>query len=65
MGQYGAKTQKKRAKKAAKHLPAYMQDVAFTKARNRVRHKLGKFGAASEVRHIDPAEYQAVNDDLK
>ena len=58
MGQYGAKSQKKRAKKAAKRLPNYLQDVAFTKARNKVTRRLGTFGPASEVRHIDPAEYE-------
>lgn len=46
-------------KKAAKRLPKYMQDIAFSKnTRPRLsRHWKGqaKWGAASEVRHIDPA----------
>ena len=49
---------KKAAKKAAQHLPAHLQDVAFTKHTGRVKMALGTFGAASEVRHIDPAEYE-------
>ncbi len=50
---------KKAAKKAAQILPSHLQDVAFTKHTGRF-HKmnLGTFGAASEVRHIDPAEYE-------
>lgn len=52
-----------RAKKAAKRLPAYMQDVAFSKWGRKpyfkgTRKGQGKFGPASEVRHIDPSEYQ-------
>ncbi len=52
-------TVKARAKRAARRLPVHMQDIAFTKFKGRYhKMKLGKLGAASEVRHIDPAEYQ-------
>ena len=54
-----SKRQRQRARKAAKRLPAHMQDVAFSKAvgkRWRRRNGgLGSFGPASEVRRIDPA----------
>ena len=53
------RTRRKAAKKAAQHLPSHLQDVVFTKYTGRF-HKmnLGTFGAASAVRHIDPAEYE-------
>lgn len=49
----------KRQRKAARKLPYRLQFVATTKwrARKQKKHdarKLGRFGAASEVRHIDP-----------
>ncbi len=50
------KKEKKRAKKAARHLPRYMQDVAFSKAGK--KRAIGTFGAASEVRRVDPASYK-------
>ncbi len=50
---------KKAAKKAALRLPAHLQDVAFTKHTGRFhKMKLGTFGAAGSVRHIDPSEYE-------
>ena len=50
-------TQKqKQARKEARRLPAYMQHVAFTKA-GKAKRITGTFGAASEVRSIDPADY--------
>lgn len=52
------KKAKARAKKAAAHLPAHMQDVAFSLADNRTRPERGTFGPASPVRHIDPSEYK-------
>ncbi len=53
------RTRRKAAKKAAQHLPAHLQDVAFTKHTGRFhKMKLGTFGAASPVRHVDPAEYE-------
>lgn len=57
------KKAKGKAKRAAARLPAHMQDVAFSKrskkaeAAHRTR-KLGTFGAASEVRRIDPASIE-------
>ncbi len=49
------RTRRKAAKKAAQHLPAHLQDVAFTKHTGRFhKMKLGTFGPASPVRHIDP-----------
>lgn len=53
-----------RAKKAATGLPIWAQHAAFTKstrrdARAHKARQLGTFGAASEVRHIDPATYEA------
>lgn len=52
------KIAKKKAKKAAKHLPSHMQDAAFSYASNKAQPNLGTFGAASPVRHIDPKEYK-------
>lgn len=58
-----AKRAKSKVKRAAARLPAYMQDVAFSKrdakadAAHRAR-KLGTFGAASAVRRIDPASIE-------
>lgn len=50
----------KRAKSAAKRLPAHMQDIAFTKSTRLGQKKfnegkMGKFGKASDVRSIDPS----------
>lgn len=45
----------KRARKAAARLPAHMQDIAFSKWK-KSPPDLGKFGPASEVRHVDPEE---------
>ncbi len=56
----GNRKQRARAKKAARSLPRYLQDVAFSLASNRVRPKLGKFGPASEVRRIDPATGEVI-----
>ena len=58
-----SKKRKAKAKRAARKLPAHMQDVAFTKrtgtAERQYRNRrLGKFGPASEVRKIDPSEYR-------
>lgn len=57
------KAERKRAKAAAKALPAHMQAIAFAKSsakatRKHSARKLGTFGAASTVRHIDPSEYE-------
>ncbi len=46
--------QKRRAQKVARKLPNHMQDIVFSKYRKQTK-KLGKFGAASGVRKIDPA----------
>jgi hypothetical protein len=58
-----SKKESERADKAARRLPAHMQDVAFTKrsaaAERKWRDgKLGKMGAAGPVRRIDPNEYK-------
>jgi hypothetical protein len=55
------KAQRKRDKKAGK-APRWVRDIAARKfdphgERNYRDAKLGTFGAASEVRHIDAAEY--------
>lgn len=57
------KRQQDKAKKAARKLPKHMQDVAFSKRgaraeKQRKARLLGTFGAASEVRRIDPSEYK-------
>lgn len=57
-----SKRRKAKAIKAARDLPANMQNVVFSKwspkaERMHRNRKLGKFGAASEVRQIDPSEY--------
>lgn len=54
------KKAKNTAKRAAASLPAYLQHVAFSKSSKKAaaeyrNRKLGTFGAASEVRRIDPA----------
>lgn len=64
-----AKKRKTNAKKAARKLPSYMQDIAFSKHdakgerayRNR---RMGTFGAASECISIDPAEYERQRKEL-
>ena len=48
--------ERRKAAKAARHLPARWQDVVFAKFGPR-KTTVGTFGAASAVRHIDPAEY--------
>lgn len=49
------KKQMKVAQESAKHLPTYMQDVAFSYAANQTHGgRLGTFGPASPVRRIDP-----------
>ena len=53
---------KARASKAEKHLPPYMQQIAFSKSIGKKRWRktfvgIGKFGPASEVRHIDPSDH--------
>ncbi len=56
------KKQKKVAQKAAKHLPTYMQDVAFSYAANQAhRGRLGTFGPASPVRRIDPKTGEVID----
>lgn len=55
------RSRKARLAKAAKKLPEYMQDVAFTKwsakkERRQRNRNMGTFGPASEVRHIRPGE---------
>lgn len=50
-------SRKKRLNRAARDLPAHMQDVAFTKfsAKAEKRRRLtGSFGAASPCKRIDP-----------
>lgn len=54
----------KQIKRNAKRLPKHMRDIAASKWCKRDQRafdirKLGKFGAASEVRRIDPSEYDA------
>ena len=51
-----SKRSQKRAQAAAQHMPAWMRSIAFSYADNRhKRGSLGTFGAASEVRTIDPS----------
>jgi hypothetical protein len=50
---------KKRLAKASKHVPGYVEHITATKwsakkQRKFDDHRLGKFGAASEVRTIKP-----------
>ncbi|WP_212525865.1 hypothetical protein [Actibacterium sp. MT2.3-13A] len=57
-----SKRRKAKAKKSARNLPVYMQNIAFSKRTGRAdrKHKsrkLGTFGAASDVRRVDPSEY--------
>lgn len=56
------KSKRKRLKKAAGRLPASLRDVATTKwtceAERRQRWNRGTFGAASDVRKIDPDLYE-------
>lgn len=57
------KRQRKQAKAAAK-APRWLRDIAAAKfdphGKRKFRdQKLGTFGAASEVRHIDPAAFMA------
>ncbi|WP_158966209.1 hypothetical protein [Chachezhania sediminis] len=50
-------TERKRAIMAARHLPQYLQDVAFSKfsaKAERKRKVQGTFGAAGPARRIDP-----------
>lgn len=59
-----AKTKAKQIKRNAKRLPKHMRDIAaskWSKGEQRAfdSRKLGTFGAASEVRRIDPSEYDA------
>jgi hypothetical protein len=56
-----AKGKRKRIAKAQKHLPHYLGLLSETKwsakkQKGYARHKLGKFGAASQVRIIKPEE---------
>ncbi|TPK14141.1 hypothetical protein [Mesorhizobium sp. B2-5-11] len=57
------KRQTKRMKRNAAKAPRWLRDGAAAVfdpqgARAHRTAKLGTFGAASEVRHIDPAEYK-------
>lgn len=49
------KTEMQVAKSAARSLPAHMQAIAFSKYRKQ-KPRLGKFGPASDVRHVKPEE---------
>lgn len=53
----------KQIKRNAKRLPKHMRDIAASKCgrsgqREYDARKLGKFGSASPVRHIDPEGYE-------
>ena len=61
---------KRRMKKAAAKAPRWLRDIAAADfdpqgIRKHREAKLGTFGAASEVRHIDPAEHRASKDSEK
>lgn len=50
-----SKTELKRARKAAHKLPNWAVDIAASKAVGKpCKGRLGTFGAASEVRSVDP-----------
>ncbi|RWL14857.1 MAG: hypothetical protein EOR57_31420 [Mesorhizobium sp.] len=54
----------KRMKRSAAKAPRWLRDIAAANfdpqgIRRHREAKLGTFGAASEVRHIDPAEHRA------
>lgn len=53
---------KRQMRRAAGKAPRWIRDIAAARfdpigERAHRDHKLGSFGAASDVRHIDPAEY--------
>lgn len=53
-------------KRAASKAPRWLREIAAAKfdPHGERRHrdaKLGTFGAASEVRHIDPSEYRSAD----
>lgn len=56
----------KRMKRNAAKAPRWLRDIAAANfdpqgVRKHREAKLGTFGAASEVRHIDPREYESAS----